>query len=62
MRITFTKEASPLAAERKWHADQRESWDEQGRLTIELEALAPFRVRRRIVDTMEQIFRVEWDS
>jgi predicted DNA-binding transcriptional regulator YafY len=60
VRITFTKEASPLAAERKWHAEQRESWDRQGRLTIEFEVRAPFRVARRLAEAAGQVLRVEW--
>lgn len=48
VRITFTRAASSAAAERKWHPDQRESWDSEGRLTIELEVSAPHLINRRL--------------
>jgi len=60
VRITFTREASPAVAERKWHPDQRESWDDAGRLTIELEARAPFQLRRRLASFAAEIESVEW--
>jgi len=48
VRITFTKVASPLAAERMWHTGQREAWDTLGRLSIEIDASALFSVARRL--------------
>ena len=60
VRITFTREASPAVAERKWHPDQRESWDAAGRLTIELEARAPFQLRRRLASFAAEIESVTW--
>lgn len=60
VRITFTKEASPAAAERKWHPDQRESWDDERRLTIELEARAPFHLHRRLAAFAPGIESVVW--
>lgn len=60
VRITFTKEASPAAAGRKWHADQRETWDSEGRLAIELEARAEFQLRRRLATFAAEIESVTW--
>lgn len=60
VRITFTREASAAVAERKWHPDQRESWDGAGRLTIELEARAPFQLRRRLASFAAEIESFEW--
>lgn len=60
VKITFTKEASPAVAERKWHPDQRESRDPEGRLTIELEARALFQLRRRLAAFAAEIESVTW--
>lgn len=60
VKITFTREASPAAAERKWHPDQRESWDPEGRLTIELDARAEFQLRRRLAAFAAEIESVTW--
>jgi len=60
VRVTFTTEASPAAAERKWHPDQRETWDSEGRLTIELEARAEFQLRRRLASYAAEIESVTW--
>lgn len=60
VKITFSREASPAAAERKWHPDQRESWDSAGRLTIELEARAEFQLRRRLATFAAEIESVTW--
>lgn len=46
--------------ERKWHRDQRESRDAEGRLTIEFEDRAPFRLSRRLAEAAAWIERVEW--
>ena len=58
VRITFKKEASQPAAERKWHPEQRETWDRDGRLTIEIETSALFRVLRRLGGASHWIQRV----
>jgi proteasome accessory factor B len=60
VRITFTKEASPVAAERKWQADQKETWDRRGRLTIEFDVRAPFRLVRRLAEAADGVERMEW--
>ena len=60
VRITFTREASPAVAEREWHPEQRESWDSAGRLTIELQARAPFQLRRRLASFAAEIESVTW--
>lgn len=60
VRITFTRAASPRIAERKWHPDQTEHWDRQGRLTLELDVRAPFRLERRIQSEGPSIDRVTW--
>lgn len=48
VRIRFTKGASALGAERKWHQEQREHWDNEGRLTIEFEVGALGKLERRL--------------
>lgn len=60
VRITFTPEASVAVAERKWHPEQRESRDAEGRLTIELDARAPFQLRRRLARFAGAIESVVW--
>ena len=62
VRITFSKEASPAAAERKLHPDQRETWDRRGRLTIELETLAPFKLQRRLASFGAGVEKVVWSG
>ena len=62
VRITFTKEASPAAAERKLHPDQRETWDRRGRLTLELETLAPFKLQRRLASFGAGVEKVVWSG
>lgn len=68
-RIRFTREASPLAAERKWHTHQQESWDSRRRLTLTIRTSAGFRVMRKVaewgvgvekVERVEGVKRVEW--
>ncbi|KAB2966070.1 MAG: WYL domain-containing protein [Thermoanaerobaculia bacterium] len=60
VRITFSKAASPRIAERKWHPDQTEHWDRQGRLTVEFDVRAQFRLERRLQSEQPSIDRVTW--
>ncbi len=60
VRVTFSKEASAIAAERKLHPDQKESWDRRGRLTVELETLAPFKLQRRLASFGTGVEKVVW--
>ena len=62
VRITFSKEASAAAAERKLHPDQRETWDRRGRLTIELATLAPFKLQRRLATFGAGVEKVVWSG
>ena len=49
-----------MAAERKLHPDQKESWDRRGRLTVELQALAPFKLQRRLTSFGTGVEKVVW--
>ncbi len=62
VRITFSREASAAAAERKLHPDQQETWDRRGRLTIELLALAPFKLQRRLARFGSGVEKVAWSG
>ncbi len=62
VRITFTENASRVAAERKWHPDQRMSWDTRKRLTIEFEVRAPFRLARRLLEWENRIEALSWHA
>jgi predicted DNA-binding transcriptional regulator YafY len=61
-RIRFSPEASPAAAERRWHPDQRASRDARGRLTLTIRTSAAFRLLRRVAewgDGVEEVERVD---
>ena len=62
VRVTFSREASPAAAERKLHSGQKESWDRRGRLTVELVALAPFKLERRLARFGAGVEKVVWSG
>lgn len=62
VRITFSKEASAAAAERKLHPEQKETWDRRGRLTVEIEALAPFKLQRRLASFGAGVEKVAWST
>ena len=56
------QEASPAAVERKLHPDQKETWDRRGRLTIELLALAPFKLERRLARFGGGVEKIVWSG
>ena len=62
VRITFTKEASALAAERRWHAAQRMRFDSHQRLVIDFIVREPSKAQREIARHQSWISRIEWDA
>ena len=60
VRITFTKEASGVASERKWHLNQVEGWNSAGQFSVELSSRADELVERRLRRYMPWIHSIQW--